>query len=380
MLGLVRTLGQPASPRKDCFPHYGLLCTCRTMPAKRTPQASLWREAPDIAGPHDPGVEQVAASLSSRPVPPIRTHDGRVIRIGTASWTDPTMTAPGVFYPRGASTPEARLRYYASRFSLVEVDSTYYALPSRQMAELWTARTPDDFVFNVKAHALMTGQPSELNRLPRDLQDALPASLASRPRVYAKDLPPEILDRVWSHFLDALEPLRTSGKLGAVLLQFPRWVLPSRVNRDLIQEAVDRLGDIRSAVELRNQRWFGATERDSGRTLEWFRQHDIPLVMVDGPQGLESSVPAVSVSTSTTLAMVRLHGRRSDTWEQAGVPTVERYRWLYTKDELAEWVPRIAEALRRAGEVHVLLNNCYGNYGAANAMELGLMLEHAVGS
>ena len=245
------------------------------------------------------------------------------------------------------------------------------------MAELWTERTPVDFVFTVKAHALMTGQPSEVNRLPRDVQDMLPAALASRHRIYSKDLPGEILDHIWSHFLDALQPLRASAKLGAVLLQFPRWVLPSRENRDLIHAAVERLGDVRSAVELRNQRWFGAG--DAGRTLEWFRKRDIPLVMVDGPQGLESSVPPVSTSTSTTLAMVRLHGRRAGTWEQPGVPTVERYRWFYTNDELAEWAPRILEAARRAGDVHVLLNNCYGNYGAANAMELGHMLEHAVG-
>lgn len=289
------------------------------------------------------------------------------------------MTAPGVFYPPQANTSEARLRFYATRFPLVEVDSTYYALPSRRMAELWDERTPDDFVFNVKAHALMTGQPSEVNRFPRDILHALPPSLASRPKVYAKDLPGGILDRIWTSFHDAIEPLKAAGKLGAVLLQFPRWVIPSRANRDLIREAVTRLGNVRSAVELRNQRWFGDHERDTERTLDWFRRNDIPLVMVDGPQGLESSIPPVEISTSRTLAMVRLHGRRADTWEKQGVPTVERYRWLYTKDELAEWLPRIAEAVRRASEVHVLLNNCYGNYGAANAMQLGGMLEHALG-
>jgi uncharacterized protein YecE (DUF72 family) len=290
------------------------------------------------------------------------------------------MTAPGVFYPDGVRSPEARLRYYASRFPLVEVDSTYYALPSRAMAQLWAERTPDDFVFNIKAHALMTGQPSEVSRLPRLIQDALPAELAERPKVYAKDLPAEIVDAVWAVFLDALEPLRATGKLGAVLLQFPRWVIPSRINRELISDAVSRLGEIRSAVELRNQRWFGKQESDTARTLDWFQRQDIPLVLVDGPQGLESSVPAVSISTSRTLAMVRLHGRRAATWERQGIPTVERYRWFYSTDELAEWVPRIIDAARRAGEVHVLLNNCYGNYGAANAVQLAGMLENAAGA
>jgi uncharacterized protein YecE (DUF72 family) len=349
------------------------------MPSKRTAPAAIWREAPDLDSIHDPGVARVASGLRETVVKPIRTADGRVVRIGTASWTDPTMTAAGVFYPKNATSPEARLRYYATRLPLVEVDSTYYALPSRSVAQLWADRTPDDFVFNVKAHALMTGQPSEVSRLPRAIQDALPATLATRLKVYGKDLPPDIVDDIWATFLDALAPLHEAGKLGAVLLQFPRWVLPSKVNRDLISDAVSRLGQIRSAVELRNKRWFGRNEADSARTLEWFQQHDIPLVMVDGPQGLESSIPAVTASTSRTLAMVRLHGRRADTWERTGVPTVERYRWFYTTDELAEWIPRITEALRRAGEVHVLLNNCYGNYGAANALELGSMLESALG-
>lgn len=349
------------------------------MSSKRTATPAIWREAPDLDAAHDPGVGPAAAAIAGTVVRPIQTTERGIIRVGTASWTDPTMTAPGVFYPASANTPEKRLRYYASRFPLVEVDSSYYALPSRRTAELWLERTPDDFVFNLKAHALMTGQPCEVSRLPREIRDALPAPLATRPRVYAKDLPDDIIDYVWRFFLDAVEPLRAAGKLGAVLLQFPRWVLPSRQNRDLIHDAVQRLGEVRAAVELRNRRWFGAHPGDAERTLAWFSRQDIPLVMVDGPQGLESSIPPVSASTSKTLAMVRLHGRRALTWEQPGVPTVERYRWFYTTDELAEWVPRIAEAARRAGEVHVLLNNCYGNYGAANAIELGRMLEHALG-
>ena len=85
------------------------------------------------------------------------------------------MTAPGVFYPRGADSAEERLRYYASRFRVVEVDSTYYALPSKRTAESWVERTPEGFVFDIKAHALMTGQPTELSRLPKAIKEELPA-------------------------------------------------------------------------------------------------------------------------------------------------------------------------------------------------------------
>src|SRR2546423_57202 len=116
-------------------------------------------------GAHDPGpaaAKHRADSFAELSADPIVTPNGGLIRFGTAGWTDKTLTAAGVFYPAGVDDAEERLRYYASRFPLVEVDSTYYALPARRMAELWAERTPRDFTFNVKAHALMTGQPSEV--------------------------------------------------------------------------------------------------------------------------------------------------------------------------------------------------------------------------
>ena len=149
------------------------------------------------------------------------------VRIGTASWTDPTMTAPGVFYPPDATNAEDRLRYYADQFPIVEVDATYYALPNRRMGEVWLERTPPDFVFDIKAHALMTGQPSEAKRLPKEIREELPLELADKKRIYGKDLPAELYDAIWDTFLDGLKPLYSAGKLGAVFLQYPRWFYPS---------------------------------------------------------------------------------------------------------------------------------------------------------
>src|SRR5439155_5053229 len=143
----------------------------------------------------------------------------------------------GVFYPTEVRTPEARLRYYASRFPLVEVDSTYYAIPRLQMATAWAERTPDEFTFNVKAHALMTGHATETSRLPADVRDALPTGLAAAKRVYARDLPEEVREEVWRSFRAALEPLRTSGELGAVLLQYAPWVRPARHTPDMLGRA-----------------------------------------------------------------------------------------------------------------------------------------------
>jgi uncharacterized protein YecE (DUF72 family) len=339
-------------------------------------------EATPDAG-HDPGPDAARhrlADAEDAAVEPITIRDGGPIRIGTASWTDPTMTAPGVFYPTGQDSAEERLTFYASRFPLVEVDATYYSLPSRRTSELWVERTPPDFTFDIKAHALMTGQPTETKRLPKDLRTALPPELAEKPRIYAKDLPDELKAAVWEWFLDGIEPLRDAGQLGSVLLQYPRWFFTSSENRDLILEAKDRLGEgVRSAVEFRNATWFN--EKNIDRTLRFLEDHKLPLVMVDGPQGFKSSVPAITATTSPDLAVVRFHGRRAETWEAKGIPTVERFRYLYDREELGEWVPRIREAAAQAKETHVLMNNCYANYGSTNARELAaLLLEPDPGS
>jgi uncharacterized protein YecE (DUF72 family) len=288
------------------------------------------------------------------------------------------MTAPGVFYPRGADTAEERLTYYAATFPIVEIDATYYALPSARVAAAWVDRTPPDFVFDAKAHALMTGQPSEAKRLPKDIRAALPEELAARPRIYAKDLPAELRDEVWRLYLAGLEPLRASGQLGSVLLQFPKWFFPTSESRDLILEARQRLGAVRSAVEFRSETWFNEKNRE--RTLAFLTDNSIPLVLVDGPQGLRSSIPPLAAVTSSELAIVRFHGRRVETWEATGIPVVERFRYLYSEEELREWVPRIREAAEEARELHVLMNNCYANYGSTNARELAAMLEAELAS
>ena len=192
--------------------------------------------APDLDAAHDAGFvaasERAEAALRElpseqvgRPIHPAAAN--AEVRVGTASWTDPSITRGAVFYPRGVTSSEDRLRYYASQFPVVEVDSTYYSLPVRATAQLWADRTPDDFVFHVKAHALMTGQPTEVARLPQPFIDALPAELARQTRLYAKDLPRDLYAAVWDSFLAAIEPLQHAGKLGGILLQYPRWFLHS---------------------------------------------------------------------------------------------------------------------------------------------------------
>jgi uncharacterized protein YecE (DUF72 family) len=343
--------------------------------------ATQHRPAPDLDELHDAGfhdaAERAAAALAATPPEQV----GRIIqrgpshelRIGTASWTDPTITRGAIFYPRGSTSSEDRLRYYASQFPLVEVDSSYYSIPVRANSRLWAERTPVDFVFHLKAHALMTGQPTEVARLPEPLIDALPGALTERARVYAKDLPPELLGAVWESFLDGLQPLREAGKLGGILFQYPRWFLPTPENKQQLADVALRLAGVPGAVELRNRHWFDG-QPGEGRGTDWtlamLRDLALTHVIVDGPQGLESSVPAIAAVTTPDLAMVRMHGRRSATWEAATMATVERYRYLYSRAELDALVPRIEEVSAQARRTTVFLNNCYGNYGTTNAREL----------
>jgi uncharacterized protein YecE (DUF72 family) len=332
--------------------------------AKADEQGSVHDPGPDLASARGEGVAEPARK-------PMRIESATV-RIGTASWTDPTMTAPGVFYPPDARTAEDRLVYYADQFPVVEVDATYYALPARRMGELWMERTPPDFTFDIKAHALMTGQPSEVKRLPKELREELPAELLDKKRIYGKDLPRDVYDAIWEYFRDGIAPLHSSGKLGAVFLQFPRWVFPSNEARDAIVEARERLGDIPMAVEFRAASWFN--EKNIGRTIDFLEKYQIPFVMVDEPQGTRSSIPPIVAVTSPDLAIVRFHGRRTETWEAQGIPVVERFRYLYTEEELGEWVPRIREAASQTKQMHLLMNNCYANYGTTNAREIAALL------
>lgn len=327
---------------------------------------------------HDPGIAVAlarSAAVDRDTVVELSAPGGARILVGVASWTDPSMTAPGVFYPDGVTKPETRLRYYASRFPIVEVDSTYYAIPARRIAELWTERTPDGFVFDVKAHALMTGQPSEVSRLPKEIRNALPADLAKRPRIYANDLSDELRDTVWNSFLEALVPLRDSGRMGAILMQYPRWIGPSRANAALIEDARSRLEGWRAAVEFRNRAWFD--ERTRPRTLALLRRNELAYVCVDSPPGFESSVPPVAEATSPRLAVVRFHGRNTDTWEAKVAQVSQRFRYLYDETQLREWVPMIRAISEQTEEVHLVFNNCYGNYGTTNALEMAGMLAQA---
>ena len=149
------------------------------------------------------------------------------ILMGTVSWTDKSLIEAGTFYPRKSMSAQARLRHYAAEFPIVEIDSSYYALPAERNASLlWAERTPAGFIFDVKTHRLFTGHDTPPLTLPKDLLAAL--GPLEKKNLYYDDVPPEIAAELWARFRSAPAPLQEAGKLGLVLLQCPPWVYRSR--------------------------------------------------------------------------------------------------------------------------------------------------------
>src|SRR2546430_6720236 len=159
--------------------------------------------------------------------------------VGTASWTDKKLLASG-WYPESANTAEKRLQYYARKFPLVEVDATSYSPPAEATARLWAQRSPADFLFNIKAFSLLTGHPTKVSAIYKDLRPE-----TEKTNIYPDDLTPQAYEDVWTRFLSALDPLVEAGKLGALLFQFPPWFTIRRANKQYPLEGAKRGGPLR---------------------------------------------------------------------------------------------------------------------------------------
>jgi uncharacterized protein YecE (DUF72 family) len=202
------------------------------------------------------------------------------ILVGTTSWREKTLVESGHFYPPDVHTAEGRLRYYATRFPVVEVDSSYYGLPSARNGNLWVERTPEGFVFDVKAFRPFTQHQTPPDALPKEIRDRL-TPIATK-NFYDKDMPPDILDELWERFRSALDPLRSAGKLGVVLFQFAPWLVYRPASLDLIATCAERLPGDRIAVEFRNK--SSLVEKHLAETLAFEREHGLAHVVVDEPQ------------------------------------------------------------------------------------------------
>jgi uncharacterized protein YecE (DUF72 family) len=264
------------------------------------------------------------------------------VRIGICSWADEGLLTR--WYPRGVSSPRARLAYYAERFDTVEVDSPFYRLPTPETAARWAERTPPEFVFHAKASKAMTGHE------PGDRDDAFRA------------------------FREALGPLEASGKLRGVLVQYPPGFVKSREALAELAAVRARLDPLVPLVEFRHRSWM--LEEERAETLAFLERNGLAYVSVDSPATRAANVSPRLAARTHEVAYVRFHGRNAEMWNARTRTSGERFDWLYAEPELEEWVGPLAR-LEREGEVYAMFNNNRHDYAPRSAMRLRRLLDDA---
>jgi uncharacterized protein YecE (DUF72 family) len=271
------------------------------------------------------------------------------VRIGTCSWADEALSK--FFYPPKLPAKE-RLAWYAQHFDTVEVDSTFYRLPSESMVQGWAERTPDEFTMHIKAFGLMTRHPVKAEVIPEDLREEMPVD--DRGRV---DRPPrELRAEIFNRFLAALEPLRSTGKLGGILFQLPPYIVYKDTSLEYLEWARAQLEGYEMLVEFRHRSWLDEENRVD--SLSFLERIGASYVVVDAPRSdtARNLVPTV-VATTSPLAYVRFHGRNLGTWNKRGGSAAERFDYLYTDQELEEWVEPLQELAGETEEAYAFFNN-----------------------
>jgi uncharacterized protein YecE (DUF72 family) len=281
-----------------------------------------------------------------------------------------------VWYPPAARSAADRLRYYASHFDTVEVDSSFYGLPTPSTTRLWAERTPPGFVFHIKAFGMLTRHGVRADCLPAVLRDAHALELDSRGRVLHPT--PALRHDAFTFFSDALEPLRVESKLGLILMQFPPYFVASQSNREYIAESVERLAPDKVAVEFRHASWVEPEEVES--TLGLLSSLGAAYVCVDEPRmDARNVLPPLAVVTAEN-AYVRFHGRNAATWNARTGSAAERFKYLYSTEQLTEWMEPVRRLQAEAGTTYIMFNNCFADYAPRNAQQMLSLLDFSPGA
>ena len=275
---------------------------------------------------------------------------GRIL-VGTSSWADPGFVKE--WYPSRLPAKE-RLPWYAQRFELVELNSSFYAVPDRSTVHGWVETTPPAFTFDVKLHRALSRHSAQVESLPPDLRER--AETAGRGRVR---LTPDLETALAERLIEETAPLADAGKLGSYLLQLTPAFSPARHSLEELDRLVEVFRPHRLAVELRNRNWVDDRRREA--TLNWFADRDVTYVTVDAPPADNFQVmPPLDAVTNTSVAYMRAHGRNTKGY-LTGKSVAERFAWRYTDDELEEIAGRARGLAESAGEVHVAFNNNRGD-------------------
>lgn len=294
-----------------------------------------------------------------------------VIRIGTCSWTDKTLLKSG-FYPDSASTPASRLAFYARQFDVVEVDSSFYALPNPENAVRWITCTPREFMFGIKSFALFTFHRAKIAALPKWLRGELqhePSYLIRR-----EELTPEQRLRLYEEFLQTVRILHRANRLAYLLFQFPpRWYF-SRESLGYIRSLRRVSGPIPLAVEVRNNSWLALKNREE--LCNTLRDENIAYVAVDEPS-LDWTPAREWPLTAEWGTVARFHGRNKAGWSNPRASVLEKFDYEYSREELEEWEDSILETQRSAKNIYLMYNNCVSDKAVRSANLMKEMLGFA---
>jgi uncharacterized protein YecE (DUF72 family) len=291
------------------------------------------------------------------------------IRLGTCSWADQGLLER--WYPPTVRSAEARLRFYAERYDTVEVNSSYYAIPEPATATRWASRTPDGFVFHVKAFGMMTGHRVQPEQLPADLR-TLVSDVTARGNVDPSDA---LVERVFRRFKQALDPLADAGKLGGVLMQYGPSFAPSDAAREFIERGAELLAPYEVLVEFRQRDWL--SEQNVESTLGFLQARNLTYVIVDAPNVRSPNVAPTVIAATSDTAYVRFHGRNAATWNVSGGPASERFDHYYSKQELQGWVAPLAHLAGTVSHVYGMFNTNNADQGPVNADLLRDLLQAA---
>jgi uncharacterized protein YecE (DUF72 family) len=262
-----------------------------------------------------------------------------MIQIGLAGWGDHEELYPGSKEKRN------KLKTYSTHFPIVEVDSSFYAIQPVKNYVKWIEETPSDFGFIIKAYQGMTGHLRGNNPFGNQKE-------------------------MYDQFKESIRPVMDSGKLKAVLFQYPPWFGCTRENVSILRSSKAAMGDIPVALEFRNQTWFSPEMKD--RTLAFMEKEGWIHSICDEPQAGIGSVPVVLHPTDRRLTIVRLHGRNAAGWVNNGESNWRdvRYLYRYNQSELLEWKNMLELLEKQTEEICVIFNNNSGGDAAANAKEM----------
>ena len=259
------------------------------------------------------------------------------IHIGPAGWSYADWR--GRVYPEGAGSKFDTLALVAKYFDTVEINSSFYHPPAPTTARSWLRRIEHNpnFIFTAKLYQVFT---HERGKATTEDEKA---------------------------FREGIDPLSEAGKLGAVLLQFPWSFKNEGEDRAYLNQLVERFKDYPLVVELRHESW------NHPRILQTLEDLNVGLCDIDQPLFANSIKPAAEVTS--LIGYIRLHGRNYQNWFREEADVVERYDYLYSRDELMPWVERIKQVAGKAKQTFVITNNHARGQSLVNAFEVLALLE-----